>query len=109
MLKHSLPATLLSAIVTALPAHADTWGPIEVQENFGNLAITHESSILHNQAVVSLKNGSENPVICEVTFRNGPELPVKRNGTIAPGESSLFSAPLRRKVVKLTVEATCSR
>lgn len=107
MKAHPMMTLGITGLLSAGSALADNWGPIEVNENFGGLPITQESSILHNQAILSLKNDSEGVVTCDVTFRNGPELPVKRTQKVAPGESGLFTAPLRRKVVKLTVDAQC--
>jgi hypothetical protein len=86
---------------------ADTWGPIDVKVDVQELYITHDETVLHNQAVMSVKNAESRPVDCTVVFRNGPELPVARQSPILPGEEKLFSAPIRRDITRLLIDLKC--
>ncbi len=101
--------TIALAALTAVPAHADFYGPIEVLADTGELKVEYSSKVLHDQAMLNVQNLEEEDLKCSAEFSNGPELIIKRVGFVSAGREILFTAPLRRTVVKLVVDLSCQR
>lgn len=83
--------------------------PVFVNETLNDLDISVESSLLGLKGMAFVQNNEEYPVTCHVTFKNGPELPVKRRETIKPGVKKVFEASMRRGIVKLTIDVECDK
>lgn len=83
--------------------------PVFVNETLNDLDITVESSLLGLKGMAFVQNNEEQPVFCHVTFKNGPELPIKRRETINPGIKKIFEANMNRSIVKLTIDVVCDK
>ena len=60
-------AVALAASISVSLANATDFAPIDVTMNVAELAISHEETILRNQAVMALANGETIAVRCAVT------------------------------------------
>lgn len=83
--------------------------PIFVNETLNDLDVSVESSLLGLKGMAFIQNNEEQPILCHVTFKNGPELPVKRRETIKPGVKKVFEANMNRVIVKLTIDVKCDK
>ena len=83
--------------------------PIFVNETLNDLDITVESSLLGLKGMAFVQNNEEQPVFCHVTFKNGPELPIKRRERVNPGIKKIFEANMNRSIVKLTIDVVCDK
>ncbi|WP_250656726.1 hypothetical protein [Alkalimarinus coralli] len=83
--------------------------PVYINEHFNGLDVSAESSLVGQQAMAFVENGEAQAIQCTVTFRNGPELPVKRRETIKPGVKKVFEAAMKRTIVKLTIDVECNK
>lgn len=96
---------ILAAMASA--TSATDFAPIDVTMDIAELSVSHEETVLRNQAVMALANGEEGAVRCSATFRNGPEKPVERKVVLQPGDEKVVSAPIRRTVTRLQIEVSC--
>ena len=83
--------------------------PIFVNKTLNDLDVSVESSLLGLKGMAFIKNNEEQPIQCHVTFKNGPELPVKRRETIKPGVKKVVEANMNRVIVKLTIDVVCDK
>lgn len=83
--------------------------PVFVKQTLNDLDVSVEHSLLGLQAMAFIKNNELEAVFCDVTFINGPELPVIRKESIKPGVKKVIEATMRRGIVKLTIEVVCKK
>lgn len=102
-------AVALAASISVSLANATDFAPIDVTMNVAELAISHEETILRNQAVMALANGETIAVRCAVTFRNGPEKPIERKVVLQPTDEKVVSAPIRRGVTRMQIDVSCQK
>lgn len=111
-IKHIMSSTgCFAALVVVLQSMAVTVSatPIFVNETLNDLDVSVESSLLGLKGMAFIQNNEEQPILCHVTFKNGPELPVKRRETIKPGVKKIFEANMNRSIVKLTIDVVCNK
>jgi len=101
----------LTVLIVFLQSMAATVSatPIFVNETLNDLDVSVESSLLGLKGMAFVQNNEEQPILCHVTFKNGPELPVKRRETIKPGVKKVFEANMNRVIVKLTIDVVCDK
>ena len=104
----SLVTFLVLGMAAAL-ATADIQGPIEVLTDVGDLKVEQTASVLQDRAMLNVKNLEDEDLQCSAAFSNGPELIIKRVGFVTAGREILFTAPLRRTLVKLVVDLSCQK
>mgnify|MGYP000371487625 FL=1 len=93
-------------LATILPSSAT---PVFVNETLNDLDITVESSLVGQRGMAFVQNNESEAIMCDVTFKNGPELPVKRRSSVNPGVKKIVETTFGRKIVKLTIDVVCNK
>lgn len=82
--------------------------PFTVEEQLNGAQIAVQTLDLgHNTASVSLTNYGQQPTVCKVRFRNGPESPRTRKARLAAGETAHLTARFSTTVIKMRVNVEC--
>ncbi|UZE95654.1 hypothetical protein [Alkalimarinus alittae] len=100
---------MLAAIALQCIAFSVSATPIYLNETLNNLDVKVETSLLGLKGMAFIENDESVPVLCDVVFKNGPELPVKRRGTINPGVKKVFEANMNRSIIKLVIDVKCEK
>jgi hypothetical protein len=80
---------------------------IDLEFDDHGLDVQASAQQIDDTAIVSITNGEPFAVLCEATFRNGPEVGRGRRARIDAGETLPLKWTPQRSVVRLRIELWC--
>ena len=83
--------------------------PVFLHEELNELDILVETSLVGRRGMTFIENKEQETVACQVVFRNGPEVPVRRQERVKPGVKKVVSANMNRSIVRLNIDVTCNK
>ncbi len=83
--------------------------PVFLNTELNELNVVVETSLHGRRGMVFIENNEVDAVLCHITFKNGPELPVKRKQRVGPGIKKMITATLSRSIVRLNIDVLCGK
>ena len=109
-MKHTLTSlTFLWLASLATASTASFYAPITLTTHLDDMALTVESSLMDEIALLEINNQDNQAATCQVTFNNGPEPQTIRKAHLSAGTKKLISRSFGRSIISLKINVDCKK